>query len=229
VSAQTDEGLTLLRQDFLPHVNLLPPEIAARVRFRKVQCGLGMAVVAAVAAVGLLVVSAGSSVADAEEQVQAAGTEQTRLQAEARPFAEVGAVYARAAAAEQMLVQAMGQEVRYSRFLNDLSLTVPPEVWITNASFAQDGGTAAAAAGPAVAGTTSTPAGLGTITLTGIAFDHDDVALWLEVLAKQRGFAAPFLQSSTEALLGTKKTVNWTTSIVLSPDALSNAYPAAGG
>lgn len=228
MSAQTDEGLTLLRQDFLPHVNLLPPEIAERARFRKVQCGLGMVVVAAVAAVGLLLVSAGGSVADAEEQVQAAGTEQARLQAEARPFAEVSAVYARAAAAEQMLVQAMGQEVRYSRFLNDLSLTMPPEVWITNASFSQDAA-AAAAAGPAVAGAPSTPAGLGTITLTGIAFDHDDVALWLEVLAKQRGFAAPFLQSSTEALLGTKKTVNWTTSIVLSPDALSNAYTATGG
>ena len=35
-----------------------------------------------------------------------------------------------AAAAQALLVTAMGDEVRYSRFLNDLSLSVPGNVWI---------------------------------------------------------------------------------------------------
>ena len=42
-------------------------------------------------------------------------------------------VYAQVAAAQAQLTQAMGQEMRYSYVLNDLSLTIPSDVWLTNA------------------------------------------------------------------------------------------------
>jgi hypothetical protein len=76
----------------------------------------------------------------------------------------------------------------------------------------------------------ATPAGIGTVTFTGVGFSHDDVAVWLESLATQKGYANPYFSSSTETLLGTRKTVNFTSTATLTPAAYSGRYtkPAGG-
>jgi Tfp pilus assembly protein PilN len=204
----------------LPKVNLLPPEIAEQARFRRVQLGLAGGVLAAVGVVALLYVGASSSLNEANTELTAAQATTTQLQAESAKYADVTAVYAQAAAAEAMLTQAMGEEVRYSQFLNDLSLTVPENVWVKNVAFAQ------AAVPPALG---STVPGIGTVTFTGVGFKHDDVAVWLESLAKQKGYVDPYFSSSTEALVGTRKTVNFTSTVTLTPDALSKRYTAPAG
>ena len=217
----------------LPSVNLLPPEITEAIRFRRVQAGLAAGVVTTLGLVGLLYVGANGAVGDAQRDVDAASAEQTTLRAETAGYADVTQTYARVAAAKQMLVQAMGSEVRYSRFLNDLSLSIPPDVWLTNATWSQGDATATAAVPTAATttttGTTATGATpLGTVTLTGVAKNHDDVAVWLEQLAAQKGYAEPYLQSSTEVLLAEKKVVNWSTTVQLTPDALSGRYTNGG-
>jgi Tfp pilus assembly protein PilN len=204
----------------LPKVNLLPPEIAEQARFRKVQVGLAGGVLAAVGVVALLYVGASSSLSEANTELETATATSAQLQAESAKYADVTTVYANAAAAEAMLTQAMGEEVRYSQFLNDLSLTVPENVWIKNVSFAQ------AAVPPALG---STEPGIGTVTFTGVGFKHDDVAVWLESLAKQKGYVNPYFSSSTEALIGTRKTVNFTSTVTMTPDALSKRYTAPAG
>jgi len=201
----------------LPRVNLLPPEIAEQAHFRRVQGGLGLAVVAAVGLVGLLYTGASGSVGDAQAGLDQAQAQQSALQAETATYRDVTARYAKAAAVETMLVQAMGTEVQYSGLLNDLSLTVPDGVWVTNAQFSQTE--------PAAGGTTP---GIGTVTMTGVALSYDDVALWLESQATQKGYDKPYLQTSTEALLAGKKVVNWSSTVVLTPDALSGRYTKAG-
>lgn len=223
----------------LPQVNLLPPEIGEAQRFRRVQVALAAAVLGAVAAVGLLYVGADRSVTDAETQVAASQAEQSRLQQEAATYREVTATYERAAAAETVLAQAMGGEVRYSRLLNDLSLAAPADLWLTDVGFDQasvpasaaDTTPASGALAPAAPATAGAPvpaaeagAAIGTVTMTGVAFTHDAVAAWLDVLAERRGYAAVSLQSSTEALLGTRKVVNWTLSARTTSAALSGRY-----
>jgi Tfp pilus assembly protein PilN len=204
----------------LPKVNLLPPEIAEAARFRKIQAGLAGGVLAAIGVVALLYVGATSSLTEANAELETATATGTQLQAETAKYADVTAVYAAAAAAEAMLTQAMGEEVRYSQFLNDLSLTVPENVWVKNISFAQ------AAVPPALG---STEPGIGTVTFSGVGFKHDDVAVWLESLAKQQGYANPYFSNSTEALIGTRKTVNFSSTVTLTPDALSKRYTAPAG
>jgi hypothetical protein len=68
------------------------------------------------------------------------------------------------------------------------------------------------------------------VTFTGVGFKHDDVAVWLESLASQKGYANPYFSTSTEALLGTRKTVNFTSTATLTPAAYSGRYskPAGG-
>ena len=206
----------------LPRVNLLPPEIEELRRFRRIQVGLGAGVAAAVGVVALLLVAANGSVASANTELQAATAEQSRLQAEQAKYADVEAVYAQAAAAEAMLTEAMGEEVRYSRFLSDLSLSVPENVWLKNLTFTQ-------AEVPSTAVGVTEPA-LGTVTVTGVGFSHDDVAVWLESLAGQKGYTNPYFTSSTESLIGTRTVVDFTSSAELTSDALSGQYtkPAGG-
>lgn len=201
----------------LPRVNLLPPEIASRRRFRRVQAGMGAGVLAAAAVVGVLFLAAGGSVTEGESEVQAAQTEQTRLNTESAQFRDVTATYTQAAAAEQLLVQAMGTEVRYSRLMSDLSLLVPEKVWVTEVAFAQS---AAAAAGGQSA--------LGTVTFGGMAYQHDDVATWLDALATQPGYSSVALSSSVEELIGTRTFVKWSSTVDLAPQALSGRYTPAG-
>lgn len=200
----------------LPRVNLLPPEIEEVRRFRRVQGGLAGTVVLALAVVGVLYAGASSAAGEAEDELLVASSTTSTLQAESLKFRDVTATYQRAEAAEAMLVAAMSEEVRYSRFLNDLALTMPDGVWLKEMTFTQ--------AGP-VEGTP----GIGSVAMSGTAFDHRDVAVWLETLAAQQGYALPQLQSSSEVLLGPKKVVDWSTTVVLAPSALSGRYAKTGG
>ncbi len=204
----------------LPRVNLLPPEIAEIARFRRIQLGLGGGLLAAVGVVALLYVGAAGAVSDANAEVETANAQQTALQAETAKFADVQAVYARAAAAQTMLTTAMGEEVRYSQYLNDLSLTVPENVWVKNVSFAQ---------APVPVALGSTVPGIGTVTFTGVGFKQDDVAVWLDSLAKQKGYVNPYFTSSTKALLGNRSTVNFTSTVTMTADALSGRYTTPQG
>ena len=199
----------------LPRVNLLPPEIAETARFRRITYGLGGGLLCAVGVVALLFVAASSAVSEAGTEVQTATAQNTALKAETARFADVEAVYGRAAAAQTMLTTAMGEEVRYSQYLNDLSRPVPENVWVKNVTFAQ-------VPAPAVAG--STAPGIGTVTFTGVGFKHDDVAVWLDSLAKQKGYVNPYFTSSTRALLGNRKIVNFTSTVTMTSEALSGRY-----
>lgn len=206
----------------LPRVNLLPPEIAEGRRFRRIQYGLGAAVLGAVGLVVAGFVLASGSAGSAQTQVDAARVEGTRLTAESAKYSSVTTVYNQAAAAQAMLSQAMGQEVRYSRLLSDLSLSIPQNVWLTQLTYSQTP--------PSQPELGAMSNGIGTMTVTGKAFSHDDVAVWLESLAGQKTLQNPYFSSSTESLIGTRKAVDFTSTAALTKDALSGRYtkPAGG-
>lgn len=201
----------------LPRVNLLPPEIEEQRHFRRVQGGLAGAVLAAFGVVGVLYLGATGAVSDATEKVDAASARQQSLSASIAGYRTVTQLYKREADSQAMLVTAMSQEVRYSRLLNDLSLTLPKDVWVTNLTFDQSSPVAA------LPGTTG---GLGKVTITGVADEHGDVALWLEALREQAGYVDPLLQTSNEVLLGSRTVVDYTIQVTLSPDALSGRTTA---
>ena len=202
----------------LPRVNLLPPEIGERRRLRHVQYAAAAGVVATLGLAGALYAVAAGTVSDAEAELAAETTRTTQLQAAVTSFAGVTEVYARSAAAQQMLATAMGDEVRYSRFLNDLSLTVPEGVWVKNVTVDQ---------GPVAPSVGDSETGIGTVTVTGVAFGHDDLAVLLERLADQPGLVNPYFSSSTEVEMGPRTVVEFATTATLTPDALSRRYHVA--
>lgn len=218
----------------LPRVNLLPPEIEQHRRLRRVQLGLGATVAAAVAVVGGLWLMANSSVNAAADDLAAEQRTTSQLRRDVGRYAEVPRVYAQVSADEALLTQAMGKEVRWSYYLNDLSRAMPPNVWLSSITIQQrDDGTAAAAASPGAApgaNDVAAAAQLGDVTFQGVAFQHNDVAAWLERLAKQKGFADASFSTSAQAYLGQRKIVNFTSSVKVTQQALSGRYakPAGG-
>lgn len=211
----------------LPRVNLMPPEVAEAKALRRVQMGLGAAGLAALGVVGLLFVSASHSVSSAESDLADAKTQTTALQGQVAKYRDVTATINAANAAQAQLTTAMGDEVRYSQLLKDLSLAVPGTVWLNSLAFTTSAPAGAAGAAPvSYNGATA----IGTMTVSGTGFSHDDVALWLEAVAGLRTtYANPYFSNATEALIGDRRIVNFTGNGVVLSGAQSGRYKNVAG
>lgn len=207
----------------MPRVNLLPPEIAEKAALRKAQLAMGGVGLAAVAVVGVLTMNASAKVSEAERTKADAVAAGAKLQTEVRALQNVKDVYAQVDSARATLASAMATEVLWSSYLHDLTLTIPENVWLTSFNLTMTPTGQGAAAAPATGAQVLDP-GLGTINITGTAFEHKDVAAWLESLAKQKGYANAYFTQSTEAMIGSRTVVNFTSSVSVSPAALANRY-----
>lgn len=212
----------------LPRVNLLPPEIQQLRRFRRVQGALAAGVVAALGIVGALFVLANGQVSNAQDDVALNEARGAQLQNQVAEYAEVPAVHAQVDAARAQLDQAMGKEIRWSYFLNDLSLKIPSRVWLESMTVVQ------AVDQPSTPTTVPTQdfltTGLGTVAFAGRAYAHNDVAAFLDSLAKQTGFAQPYFTDSTEDALGDRDhAVKFSSSVTLTDEALSKRYTQKAG
>lgn len=206
-------------------VNLLPPEIYEAAKFRRLQFALAGCGVAAVAVVGLMAYQAHHGVTEAQQQLTQAQNQQSSLQSQRTGLQSVQDVYNQVAAKNAMLTRAMGGEVRWSTYLSDISLRVPSNVWLTTMTATETGatGTATGAATP----TSAVPVlqtGIGTVQFSGVAFSHDDVATWLDALAKEKGFTNVYFTSSTKGVIGTRPVVNFVSQVTLSQAALSGRF-----
>ena len=210
----------------LATVNLLPPEIYEAARFRRLQFGLAGVGLAAVAVVGFMTYQAHHSVSSAKAQLESSQTQQTTLTTQLNGLQSVRDVYGQVAAKQAMLTRAMGGEIRWSTYLTDISLRVPSNVWLTNVTATETGTTGPATPGaPAPGGASPLLAtGIGTVQFSGVAFSHDDVATWLDALAKEKGFTNVYFTSATKGAIGPRGVVNFVSQVTLSKAALSGRF-----
>jgi Tfp pilus assembly protein PilN len=217
----TTETLSTTQLAALPRVNLLPPEIAEKRRARMLQAGMGAAVAVAVVGVGAAYLMAHSSATSAKTDYANAQQETTRLNTQVTQFAGDETLRAQLTAEQTMLSTAMGQEIQWSHYLNDLTLRIPNNVWVTQLSLTEGGANGAAAG--------ASNGGIGSISVTGTAFTHDDVAAWLDSLAKEKGYTNAYFSNSAETFIGSQPVVNFTSSADLTSDALSGRYTRPAG
>ena len=219
----------------LARINLLPPEIEEDRRFRRVQLGLGAGVAASVLAVAGLFVVANNQVGEAQGQLADAKRETGKLESQATAYAQVPLVYSRVEAARAQLELAMGKEIRWSFYLNDLSLKIPNRVWLTNMTFASvEAAPAVGAPAPVPAGPGAAPAnyvtpGVGAVTFEGDAMRHNDVAAWLDSLAKQKGYDQVYFTEATNEEIGDTVVVKFKSQVTITEDALSKRYTQKAG
>jgi Tfp pilus assembly protein PilN len=212
----------------LPIVNLMPPEFGAARRLRHVKAGVMAGVLVSAALVASLYGIAASDVSSAQEELDGTKAQGIRLQSETAKYSNVPLVIAKVDAAKVQRAQAMAQEIRWSIYLNDLSLRIPSKIWLTSLTVAQTApGAAATAAGAAPV------TGIGQVTFEGNAYSHNDVATWLEMLGGQTGWTQPYLTTSTvdDALATStvQEPVTFSSSVTITDDALSRRFePKAG-
>lgn len=223
--AGTTQAATPVAEPYrLPRVNLLPPEIEERKALRRLQGGLGAAVVVVAGLTGLGYWQAHQSVATAQQDLVTAQQQTATLQSRLASLANVRSVYSAVDQAKALVVQALGGEIQWSRYLTDLSLTVPPNVWVTSFNAQENGNVT-----PPAAGTPTTPSaipgvasasGVGTVQISGVALHRDDVATWLETLAQEKGYAAAYVSDITESVIGNTVVYRFDSTVVLTPAAL---------
>jgi len=146
----------------LPRVNLLPPEIIEKRAVARLGQRLGGVVLIAAligAAVGY---EAGAGHDSAQQRLDAAQTQGSRLQAERARLAPAQQALTAAQQAQQTLKAAMAQEVLWSRYLEEVKLKLPKTTRLSNMVL----GSSTAATGSASSGSATTPR-TGTSATTG--------------------------------------------------------------
>lgn len=205
----------------LPRVNLIPSEIAERRTLRHVQAGLAGAGLVALAIVVVLFLVAAGSVSSARRDLAGAQADNATVQGQVNGLQNVGQTYALVDQAHGLLRDAAGGEILWSSYLTDLSLRIPDSVWLTKV-------TVSAVVVPA-GGTATMAAGIAQISFEGTALSHDDVARWLDAIAKERGWTNPYFAKSEEKLIGSRKTYDFTSTVTVTADALSGRYTKPSG
>jgi Tfp pilus assembly protein PilN len=217
----------------LAAVNLLPKTYARRAAVKRAKIFAGIAVVIALllALLGWLIATQKQSAA--QESLDAATAERTLLTAEAARYSEVPKVFSAVADAQAQLRLAMGNEVRWSFFLNDLALTMPSGVSLDTlavTSPAPGAPTQATAPSSAGASTPTAPTsgagvpGLGTMNVSAKAFTYNSVANWLDSLAKLPTIADPYVGSLTAGTEEGTKIVTFSSTGNVTAEALSKRY-----
>jgi Tfp pilus assembly protein PilN len=214
----------------LPCVNLLPPEIAERRRANIVKLRLGGVVVAAAAIVGVVYFQVAGGVAPAQDRLSVAQAQGSTLQHQIAGLSNVTKTQKELEAAKEAVSKALGNEVRWSRYLNDLSITLPSNIWVTNVAINENGVPATSGGSSTSASTAATGSadGLGTLTIEGDALSFNDVAVWLETLAKEKGYTNVWLTQGTTQKIGDQPVIQFSSTVSFTPDVLSKRYTQAG-
>ena len=208
----------------VPRVNLLPPEILAARKLRRTKAALGATVAGVLIASGGLYLLAQNSADARAQELAVAQTETTRLKTEEAKYAEVPRVMAQVDAAKEARDQALSTNVAWYRYLNDLALTYPEAVWLENITATVAASTDAAAPVPTAGANPLATPGIGTVTFSGKALQHSDVASWLDVLASTDGFADAYFTNSTREQIDGTDVVNFTSQVVVTDGALWDRY-----
>jgi len=198
-------------------VNLLPPEILASQRQRRLA---GVVALAGIGVIGLIFVfyvlqlgNLGAVRSDIEQQQQ---TNQG-LQREIERLREFEELRARAQAKQELLDSVYANEISFSGLLMDVSRVIPSTAALTAMTATSQEPTAS------VEGETTFT---GRIDVAGLALDYQTVASWLTRLERVRGWVNPWVNSIADPENGP---ITYTSGVDLTEAVVTDRGSQAGG
>lgn len=223
VDTQTTSVVPLTSDYPLVRVDLMPPEVLADRKFRKARGGMVLAVIGTVAVTGGVYWLAASDADRAAEALAAEQARTTELNAEAAQYAAVPAILAQVDRAETALDTAMATDIEWYRYVSQMGSVTPEGVWFTTMTL-----TAAApgAVGP-VGGDPLAPVdAVGDVVTTGKALTYADVATWMDNVESISGYEHVLFTNAAQVddETASEPYVDFTVSVKVLPDALSNRY-----
>lgn len=199
-------------------INLLPSDIAEHRRARQITLMLGAAGLALVAVLAIVFLVQAARLSGERGNLEEAERDNRRLQRQVTQLQGFAQLQQTLRTKEQLLGQLTANEVRWSLLLNNISLVIPSDVWLTNFS----GSVQPAATTPTTPATTGP---IGTIQVSGSTFTHLDVARWLSRLGGVDEFLFPYLSLSSKNTTDTASLVDFNSSVQLSSEALRRNQP----
>jgi Tfp pilus assembly protein PilN len=198
-------------------VNLLPPEILAAQRQRRLA---GVVALAGVGVIGLILVfyvlqlgKVSGIRSDIDQQKQ---TNQG-LQTEIQKLREFEQLRAQAQAKQKLLNDVFANEISFSGLLMDISRVIPSSAALTSMTATSQEPI------PSTGGSTLLT---GRIDVAGLALDYDTIASWLTRLERVRGWVNPWVTSIADPESGP---ITYSSGVDLTTAALTARGRRAGG
>jgi Tfp pilus assembly protein PilN len=198
-------------------VNLLPPDVQAAQRQRRLA---GVVALAGVGVIGLILVFYVlqlGNLAAVREDIEDEERSNASLQTEIDQLQEFEDLQARQQAKQQLLNQVFANEVSFSGLLMDVSRVIPSTAALTSLSAAKQEPT------PSTGGTTLL---VGRIDVAALALDYESVASWLTRLERVRGWVNPWVNSIADPDNGP---ITYTSGVDLTDAAVTQRGRRAGG
>ncbi|GLY30589.1 hypothetical protein [Kineosporia sp. NBRC 101731] len=210
----------------VPKVNLLPVEILEGRSFRRTQMVLAGVIILVVGAIGAGTVIETRAVDDAQAEADAAQARVTKLQEKQTEYASVPQVIAQIAAAEAARTSIYSSDVRWYRYLTQIDRARPTGVELQGITVTLSV-TDAASTGTSTTDVL-TPSGIGSIQFTGTGDEYSQASAWMESIAKVGGLTGATLSSASMAGAADTGGMTFSTSVVMTEDALSGRYQTDG-
>jgi Tfp pilus assembly protein PilN len=198
-------------------VNLLPPDILAAQRQRRLA---GVVALAGVGVIGLILVfyvlqlgKVSGIRSDIDQQQQ---TNQG-LQTEIQKLREFEQLRAQAQAKQKLLNDVFANEISFSGVLMDISRVIPSSAALTSMTATSQEPV------PSTGGSTLLT---GKIDVAGLALDYDTIASWLTRLERVRGWVNPWVTSIADPQSGP---ITYSSGVDLTTAALTERGRRAGG
>lgn len=197
-------------------INLLPSDIAERRRGRQIMALLAAGGLVLIAILALVYVVQAARLSGERGKLETQERNNANVERQIRALQDFADDQAQLRTKQQLLTQLTTNEVRWSLILNNISLAIPSEVWLTTFS----GSVQPPAAGPLAA-----TGPVGTVQVAGKTFTHLDVARWLTQLSRIDEFLFPYLSVSQKTSTGAETLVDFNSSLQLSDKALRRNQP----
>jgi Tfp pilus assembly protein PilN len=201
----------------MSQVNLLPPEILAAQRQRRMA---GVVVLAGIGVIGLILVFYFiqiSALSGVQSDIEAAEQNNAGLQRDIQELQEFQALREQAQAKQALLNQVFANEISFSGLLMDLSRVIPSDAALTSFTATATDPT------PTTGGSTLL---MGRIDVAGLAFDYQTIASWLTGLERVRGWANPWVTSIADPETGP---ITYSSGVDLTLAAVTQRGQLAGG
>lgn len=197
-------------------IDLLPGFVGARRRARRLFAASSVVACVAGSACALAFVAQGISLRSARGELAIQQAENAAIAAQVAELSDLEVLQARLTTQQLALGSLFEREVRWSTILADLQAVVPTDTWLT-------GMTATVLSGDGL----TDPNVVARIDFQGTTFTHPDVADWLQRLDRVPGFDDPYVTVSTKTEVGNREVVSFSSSVVVTTEALRSAQPGA--
>lgn len=200
----------------MSQVNLLPPEVLAAQRQRRMAGVVALAGVGVIALILVFYVMQLAKLAGVRDDVRRQEETNRSLQGQIAELQQFDELRARAQAKQELLNQVFANEVSFSGLLMDVSRVIPSTAALTSLSATKDQPT------PSTGGQTLL---MGRIDVGGLALDYQSIASWLIRLERVRGWVNPWVTSIADPQAGP---ITYTSGVDLTPAVVTERGRRAG-